>query len=153
MNDQPLRHMNLKEALQALPHGPEFRFVDELESLEPGRAATGWYRLKPEAEFWKGHFPGQPLLPAVLMIEAIAQMAGVAAQSDPAIPPLPDLRLTAVRGVKIYGTAMPGEVLHLEAEVQGRMGPLIQAGGRVRVEGRLLAEGQVTLSGTLPPQA
>jgi 3-hydroxyacyl-[acyl-carrier-protein] dehydratase len=50
--------------------------------------------------------------------------------------------------VKILGTATPGETLLIEAEVQGRMGPLVQASGRVRVGDRVIAEGQVTLSGT-----
>ncbi|MCB1208263.1 MAG: beta-hydroxyacyl-ACP dehydratase [Verrucomicrobiales bacterium] len=135
-------------ALAALPHGPEFRFVDDLTDLTPGQSATGTYLLRPEASFLAGHFPGQPILPAVLMVEAIAQLAGVAAQSDPAIPALPGLRLTAIRGVKIYGTAVPGETLSLHATVQGRMGPLIQAAGKVSVGDRLIAEGQVTLSGS-----
>ena len=139
--------MNLNEALQSLPHGPEFRFVDELTSLEPGRTATGKYTLQSDAHFLKGHFPSHPIMPAVLMVEAIAQVAGIAAQTDPEIAALPDLRLTAIRAVKIYGAANPNEVLLIEATIQGRMGNLIQASGKVTVEGRTLAEGQVTLSG------
>lgn len=135
-------------ALAALPHGPEFRFVDDLTDLNPGLSATGTYLLRPDAPFLLGHFPGQPILPAVLMVEAIAQLAGVAAQSDPIIPPLTGLRLTAIRGVKIYGTAVPGETLTLEATVQGRMGSLLQATGKVSVGDRLIAEGQITLSGS-----
>ena len=135
-------------ALAALPHGPEFRFVDDLTDLVAGHSATGIYLLRPDAPFLPGHFPGQPILPAVLMVEAIAQLAGVAAQSDPDIPALPGLRLTAIRGVKIFGTAVPGETLTLEATVQGRMGSLLQATGKVSVGDRLIAEGQITLSGS-----
>ncbi len=138
----------LAAALQSLPHGAAFRFVDALESLEPGMRAIGTYLLRGDEAFLAGHFPGQPILPAVIMVEAIAQVAGIALQSDPDIPPLPDLRLTAIRNVKITGTAVPGETLHIEAEVQGRMGPLVQAFGRVRVGDRLIAEGQVTLGGS-----
>lgn len=83
------------------------------------------------------------------MIEAIAQVAGMALQCDPVIPPMPDLRLAAVRNVKVTGTAVPGETLQIEAEVQGRMGNLVQASGRVRVGDRIIAEGQVTLSGAV----
>ncbi len=137
----------LDAALQSLPHGPQFRFVDSLSHLDPGRSARGAYLLRGDEPFLAGHFPGRPLLPAVIMIEAIAQVAGIALQCDPAIPPMPDLRLTAVRNIKILGTATPGETLEIEAEVQGRMGNLVQAAGRVRVSGRLIAEGQVTLSG------
>ena len=97
---------------------------------------------------FEGHFPGQPIMPAVLMVEAMAQLAGVAAQSDPTIPALPGLRLTAIRGVKVFGTAVPGETLTLCVEVQGRMGSLIQATGKVSVGERVIAEGQITLSGS-----
>jgi 3-hydroxyacyl-[acyl-carrier-protein] dehydratase len=133
--------------LKSLPHGPEFRFVDSITALDPGKSATGVYRLRGDEAFLAGHFPGQPILPAVIMVEAIAQMAGIALQSDPAIPPLADLRLTAIRNVKILGTATPGETVEIEAEVQGRMGNLVQAHGRIRKGARILAEGQVTLGG------
>lgn len=138
---------DLTAALRSLPHGPGFRFVDSLSKLEPGMSATGTYLLRGDEAFLAGHFPGQPILPAVIMVEAIAQVAGIALQTDPVIPAMPDLRLTAIRNVKILGTAVPGETLHIEAEVQGRMGNLVQAGGRVRVGDRIIAEGQVTLSG------
>lgn len=138
----------LSSALQSLPHGPEFRFVDELTDLEPGKKATGVYKLKGNETFLTGHFPGYPIMPAVLMVEALAQVAGVAAQTDPNIPALADLRLTAMRAIKVLGTAIPGEVLTIEAEIQGRMGGLLQATGTVKVEDRLLVQGQVTLSGT-----
>jgi len=138
----------LSSALQSLPHGPEFRFVDELIDLDPGKKATGVYKLKGTETFLAGHFPGYPIMPAVLMVEALAQVAGVAAQTDPNIPALAHLRLTAMRAIKVLGTATPGEVLTIEAEIQGRMGGLLQATGTVKVEDRLLVQGQVTLSGT-----
>ena len=139
---------DLAAALQSLPHGPAFQFVDSISALDPGKSATGSYRLRGDEAFLAGHFPGQPILPAVIMVEAIAQVAGIASQSDPAIPPMPDLRLTAIRNVKILGTAVPGETLQIEAEVQGRFGNLVQATGRIRVGDRIIAEGQVTLGGS-----
>src|SRR5687767_9077224 len=96
-------------ALSFLPHGPEFRFLDRVVRLEPGRSGEGEYRVRGDEPFLKGHFPGQPLFPGVLLVEAAAQLAGVVAQSDPKIPPLPGLKLTAMRNVKILGTARPGE--------------------------------------------
>lgn len=141
---------SLHAALAALPHGPEFRFVDALVSLEGGRRAVGRYTLPAKAAFLAGHFPRRPLLPGVIMIEALAQLAGVVAQTDPEQPVLADLRLTAVRQCKILGSIGPGETLRLEVEILGRMGPLIQAGGRVlKEDGTVLAEAQVTLSGTM----
>jgi len=143
--------MDLQAALQSLPHGPEFRFVDALISLDPGKTAIGTYLLRGDEHFLNGHFPGQPLMPAVLMVEAIAQLAGVVAQTDTAVPPMADVRLTAIRGVKVFGAAFPGETLEIQVTVQGRMGALVQAAGSVTVEGRVLAEGQITLSGTPTP--
>ncbi len=138
---------DFRAALQSLPHGPEFRFVETLTQLDPGKAATGTYLLRGDEAFLAGHFPGRPILPAVIMVEAIAQVAGIALQSDAVIPPMPDLRLTAIRAMKILGTAVPSETLEISAEIQGRMGNLVQAMGRVKVGERLIAEGQVTLSG------
>lgn len=138
---------DLAAALQSLPHGPQFRFVDQLVALEPGQRAAGTYLLRGDEVFLEGHFPGRPLMPAVLMVEALAQVAGIAAQTDPVIPAMEDLRLTAIRAVKVFGAASPGDVLQIEAQIQGRMDRLVQAAGRIRVGEKVLVEGQVTLSG------
>lgn len=137
----------LSRALQRLPHGPEFRFVDRLIKLDAGRSGTAELRVDPEAAFLRGHFPGQPLFPGVLLIEAAAQLAGIVAQSDPAIGPMPGLKLTALRAVKITGTAKPGEIIRLEAAVTGRLNNLVQAEVSATVEGRLILQGALTLSG------
>ena len=137
----------LATALKQLPHGPEFRFVDRLVSLEPGQSGVGEFVLRGDEVFLRGHFPGQPLLPGVLLVEAVAQLAGVIAQSDPRIPPLAGLKLTALRGVKILGTAQPGEVIRLEARLTGRLGNLIQASATASVNGRVVLQAELTLSG------
>ena len=138
---------DLSAALASLPHGPEFRFVDEIIALQPGRSATGLYTLRGDEAFLAGHFPGQPIMPAVLQIEAIAQMAGIAAQTHPEIPVLPNMRLTAVRSTKIFRSTMPGEILEIRAEISGRMGNLVQATGRITTSGEPVCEAQVVLSG------
>src|SRR5439155_8576387 len=104
-----LKSMNdpLANALQHLPHGPEFRFVDHLLALEPGKSGVGEYRVRGDEPFLRGHFPRQPLFPGVLLLEAAAQLAGAVAQSDPQIPPLPGLKLTAPRALKLLGSATP----------------------------------------------
>lgn len=140
---------SLEEALRSLPHGVEFRFVDRLTALVPGSKAVGVYRLKGDEGFLKGHFPGMPIMPAVLMVEALAQVAGIAVQTDPKVAALGDLRLTAMRGIKVLGAASPGDEMVIEAEVQGRMGGLVLASGTVKVGEVLLVQGQVTLSGTV----
>lgn len=87
-------------------------------------------------------------MPGVILVEAIAQLGGVVAQSDPEVSPLEDLRLTAIRAAKILGAAVPGDELELEAVVEGRMGGLVQIGGEVRLRGEVLAKAKVTLSGS-----
>jgi 3-hydroxyacyl-[acyl-carrier-protein] dehydratase len=137
----------LEQALASLPHGPEFRFIDRLSQLDPGKSGTGEYRVRGDEACLKGHFPGQPLMPGVLLVEAAAQLAGTVAQSDPQIPPMPGLKLTALRNVKILGTAQPGEVIQVEAKVKGRLGNLVQADVKATVNGAAILQGEVTLSG------
>ena len=138
----------LDHALKSLPHGPEFRFVDRLLALDPGKSGAGEYTVRGDEPFLRGHFPEQPLFPGVLLVEAAAQLAGAVAQSDPAIAPLPGLKLTAMRGIKILGTARPGEVIRIEARVTGRLGSLIQAQATVSVNGQTVLQGELTLSGS-----
>jgi 3-hydroxyacyl-[acyl-carrier-protein] dehydratase len=139
-----------KDALAFLPHGPEFRFLDRVVSLMPGQEGVGEYRVRGDEPFLRGHFPGDPILPGVLLIEAAAQLAGVVAQSDPAIPPVAGLKLTALRGVKILGAARPGDLVRLEASVIGRLGNMIQSQARARVGDKLVLTAELTLSGEAP---
>ena len=83
------------------------------------------------------------------MIEAVAQLAGVVAQSDPTNAALADVRLAAVKGARIMGTATPGQTLEISATIAGRLGPLIQASGAVEVDGVTVLTVQITLSGTV----
>jgi len=137
----------LAKALTQLPHGPEFRFLDRLVTLEPGKHGVGEYTIRGDEPFLAGHFPGEPIFPGVLLVEAAAQLAGVVAQTDPQIPAMPGLKLTAVRGAKILGAAKPGEKLHIEAKLTGRMGNLVQAQASVSVHGKVLLQAELTLSG------
>jgi 3-hydroxyacyl-[acyl-carrier-protein] dehydratase len=136
-----------KTALTSLPHGPEFRFLDRLINLEPGKSGVGEYTVRGDENFLRGHFPNQPLFPGVLLVEAAAQLAGTVAQSDMAIPPLKGLKLTAMRAVKILGTAKPGEVIRLQADITGRLDNLVQARASAFVNGNPVLIAELTLSG------
>ena len=137
----------LNAVLSSLPHGPEFRFLDRLLNLEPGKSGVAEYTMRGDEPFLRGHFPGQPLMPGVLLLEAAAQLAGTIAQSDPTVPPISGLKLTAVRGAKILGTARPGEVIRLEARLLGRLNNLVHAQGSAWVSGRLVLQAELTLGG------
>ena len=138
---------SLQKALSLLPHGPEFRFLDRVTALDPGKSGRGEYAVRGDEPFLRGHFPGEPLFPGVLLAEAAAQLAGVVAQSDPSIPPLAGLKLTAMRNVKILGTARPGEIIVLEAKISGRLGGLVQAQATARVGELICLTAELTLSG------
>jgi len=138
---------NLTTALNFLPHGVEFRFLDRVVQLDAGRSGAGEYTVRGDEPFLRGHFPGEPIFPGVLLIEAAAQLAGVVAQSDPKIPPLAGLKLTALRNVKIFGTARPGEAIRLGAKITGRLGNLIQAQASALVAGKTVLTAELTLSG------
>ena len=138
---------DIQNALKLLPHGAEFRFVDKLVNLDPGRSGEGEYTVRGDELFLRGHFPGQPIFPGVLLVEATAQLAGVVAQSDLKIPPLAGLKLTALRNVKILGMVKPGETILLEAKITGRLGSLVQAHATARVVSDIILTAELTLSG------
>jgi 3-hydroxymyristoyl/3-hydroxydecanoyl-(acyl carrier protein) dehydratase len=139
---------DLVQALSALPHGPEFRFIDELTELVPGISAKAVWQLKGGEEFLRGHFPGAPLMPGVLMIEALAQLGGILVQTRPGEAPLKNLRLTAVRQIKILGSITPGQLLHLSGSLQGMLDTLGQVIGEIRDDaGNVILTGSVTLAG------
>ena len=136
---------DLFQALSSLPHGPEFRFIDELTELEPGIAGKARWTLKGGEEFLRG-----PLMPGVLMIEALAQLGGILVQTRPGIAPLKNLRLTAVRQIKVLGSITPGQSLHLSAKLDAVMGTLGQVTGEIRDDaGNVVLTGAVTLAGEM----
>jgi 3-hydroxyacyl-[acyl-carrier-protein] dehydratase len=141
---------DLQSALESLPHGPSFRFLDRLTELEPGVAAVAIYQVRGDEAFLEGHFPGQPMMPGVILLEAIAQLGGVVIQTDRVNPAMTDVRLTGVRAAKILGAAVPGDALQIRVKVEGRMGGLAQVEGDVHGPAGILASARITLSGTLP---
>jgi 3-hydroxyacyl-[acyl-carrier-protein] dehydratase len=143
----------LQLAMRSLPHGPEFRFVDRMVSLTPGKTGVGEYTVRGDEYFLRGHLPGEPIMPGVLMAEAAAQVAGMVAQEDPANPRWPRLKLTALRAVKILGAVRPGDTLRIEAVVTAVLGDLIQAQVSASVAGANVLVTEVTLSGAEPAKS
>lgn len=129
-----------------LPHGPEFRFVDRLIDLEPGKSGTAIYTVRGDEDFLRGHFPGYPIMPGVLLIEAVAQLAGCVGQAGRETP-LKNLKLAGVRHAKISGTAKPGETVELSVTIAGQMGNVFQAAGTASVAGKVVLQADVILAG------
>jgi 3-hydroxyacyl-[acyl-carrier-protein] dehydratase len=134
-------------AMRSLPHGPEFRFVDRMISLTPGKTGIGEYHIRGDEYYLRGHMPGEPILPGVLLVEAAAQVAGMVAQEDPANPRWPKLKLAALRGVKILDSVRPGQTLRIEASITGVLGSMIQAQASAFVENTKVLSMELSLSG------
>ena len=131
----------------SLPHGPAFRFIDAIARLEPGASAVATYRVRGDEFFLPAHFPGHPILPGVIMIEAVAQLGGIIVQSDPERPPLRNLLLAAVQNARVNGSAGPGETIEIHARLTGRMGGLAMVEGEVLAGEKKLLTTRVTLGG------
>jgi 3-hydroxyacyl-[acyl-carrier-protein] dehydratase len=134
-------------AMKSLPHGPEFRFVDRMISLTPGKEGVGEYHIRGDEYYLRGHMPGEPILPGVLLVEAAAQVAGMVAQEDPANPRWPKLKLAALRVVKILDSVRPGQTLRIEASITGVLGSMIQAQASAFVENTKVLSMELSLSG------
>ena len=128
-----------------LPHRPPMRLVEEIADLVEGESARGLRVARPEDWYFQGHFPGDPVVPAIVLIELLAQTGGLAAASGP-----PGsghgLRVAAVGPFKFPGGARPHQVLDARARVVGRIGGLIKIEGEVLADGVRVAIGSVTLA-------
>jgi 3-hydroxyacyl-[acyl-carrier-protein] dehydratase len=129
-----------------LPHRPPFVFVRELLETDPGVSAACTTSFDPADPMFEGHFPGNPLVPGVILTEALAQTAGIAAASGFPGPARPLFLLSAIRSMKFHRAARPAEVINLYAEKLAHVGHLLQFAVTASVRGQPVAEGQLVLS-------
>jgi 3-hydroxyacyl-[acyl-carrier-protein] dehydratase len=135
--------------LDLLPHRPPMRLLDEIVELTAGERARGRRRLRPDDFFFDGHFPGEAIVPAIILVEMLAQVGGLAAAapppgSAPTGEPL-RLRVAALGPFKFPSAAKPGDELDVQARVAGRLGGLYKIEGDVTANGVIVATGSVTL--------
>jgi len=126
-----------------LPQQPPFRFVDVVDECDPGKSVVARYRLTGDEAFLTGHFPGHPVMPGVLQLEALAQTGAVAALADPRFAHLLAL-FGGVDKVRFRRLVVPGEELRLEITID-RLSPrggwaqgLASVDGVTSCEARLL---------------
>jgi 3-hydroxyacyl-[acyl-carrier-protein] dehydratase len=125
------------------PHGPGFSFVDSFDVLEPGRRGRGSKWLDPASPFFADHFPGNPLMPGVLLVECAAQTAGALWQKPGAA------FLAAVTQFRFIKPVFPDQKLEIEVTLEKDFGALAQFEAVLRVSSEVVAQGRLTLSRAL----
>ena len=133
----------IAEIMKFLPHRYPFLLVDRILELEPDSRIVGLKNVTINEQFFQGHFPGVPVMPGVLIIESMAQVAGVLIYRD-----LPDkekklIYFTGIENAKFRRPVLPGDQLHVEMRLLSRRNNFGKMQGRATVENKLVAEATV----------
>jgi 3-hydroxyacyl-[acyl-carrier-protein] dehydratase len=131
-----------------LPHRPPFVFVREVVACDPGKSVDARTWFDADDPMFAGHFPGNPIVPGVIITEALAQAVGIAAASGYPETAKPLFLLSAIRTMKFLEAVRPGDRIDLHAEKIAATETLVQFKVAARVNGVLVAEGQLVLSVT-----
>jgi 3-hydroxyacyl-[acyl-carrier-protein] dehydratase len=122
-----------------LPHRPPFLFIDEVTEISPPTRAAGVWRLTGEEAFFAGHFPGRPTLPGVLMVEALAQLGGIALLSDERYAGKLPL-FGGIDKARFRRQVGPGDTLELEVELDQLGSTAGKGHGTARVDGQVACQ-------------
>ena len=137
--------LNIKEIQEIIPHRYPFLLIDKIEELEPGVRAVGYKNVTMNEYFFQGHFPAEPVMPGVLIIEALAQVGAVSVLS------LPENKgkiayFAGINNAKFRQKVVPGDVLRLEIEIIKKKGPIGIGKAVATVNGKKVAEAELTFA-------
>lgn len=137
--------LTTKEIMEIIPHRQPFLLIDTIEELEPGVRAKGKKCVTYNEPYFAGHFPGEPVMPGVLIIEALAQTGAVAMLSHP------DYKgktayFGGISSARFKKKVVPGDVLILETEIIRVKGPVGIGSAKAYVDGKLAASAELTFA-------
>jgi 3-hydroxyacyl-[acyl-carrier-protein] dehydratase len=156
MMDEPasaaMGPLAIKEVMAALPHRYPMLLVDRVESLDPEKGIVAIKAVTINEPFFQGHFPARPIMPGVLIVEALAQAAGVLAVKALGLAGSGKLvYFMAIEGAKFRLPVEPGVLLKLEVAFVQKRSTVCKFAGRATVDGKLAAEASFTAMIADPP--
>jgi 3-hydroxyacyl-[acyl-carrier-protein] dehydratase len=146
--------LDIKRVMAALPHRYPMLLVDRVERLEKDVSITAVKAVTMNEGFFQGHFPGRPIMPGVLIVEALAQAAGVLAVESLDLAGSGKLvYFMAIDGAKFRQPVEPGCLLNLEVEFVQKRASVCKFAGKALVNGKVAAEANFTAMIADPPSA
>ena len=136
---------DLNALIEQLPHGDGFRFVDEIESLQAGDVGHGIWRVSGDEPFFAGHFPGKPIVPGVLLGEALAQMSGLVALADERSENHHSGALAQI-DLRLKRPVAPPAEIHLHATMTRHVRVLTHFDVHATCDGQVVARGSLTIA-------
>jgi 3-hydroxyacyl-[acyl-carrier-protein] dehydratase len=144
--------LDIKAVMAALPHRYPMLLVDRVEELVPDQSIRAIKAVTINENFFNGHFPGRPIMPGVLIVEALAQAAGVLAVESLGLAGSGKLvYFMAIEGAKFRAPVEPGCLLTLDVEFVQKRSSVCKFAGRASVDGKLAAEANFTAMIADPP--
>ena len=135
--------LDINEIKKIIPHRHPFLLVDRIEELEPGKRAVGYKCVSFDEPYFAGHFPEEPVMPGVLIIEALAQTGAVAILSEEGFKGK-TAYFGAINSARFKRKVVPGDRLRLECEIIKRKGPVGVGSARAFVDDELCCRAELT---------
>lgn len=139
--------LGIQKIMERLPHRYPMLLLDRVLELDPGQRIVALKNVTYNEHFFQGHFPGLPVMPGVLILEAMAQAGGILVVPEDGSAAGKDFYLASIANAKFRRTVVPGDQLIIELSVQHARGNFRKISGRAEVDGQLVAEAELTLTG------